>query len=85
MPEEVIFAEPGREGRPPAAMRLMHVRGRAVLCEEARDGWRVVRLLSTDPADFLAPELAPGALLPPPAPHRSERSGSRSEGGCQGW
>jgi len=47
---------------PPSLVEMSLGRVRLVL-EQDRDGtWRVHRVLSTNPADYLRPELQPGAV-----------------------
>ncbi len=64
MPMEMVFgmgqnAEDGLTGAPVWA----ELQGIGVLCHPMPDGGaRLERLLSTDPADFLRPELSPGAV-----------------------
>lgn len=56
VPPEMIFA--GEDGRRPALWRHM---GRSLyVAEEGPGAGTIVTLLSTDPADFLDPALAPG-------------------------
>lgn len=58
MPTELIFpVETAGE------TNLINRDGRSILARRDADGWRVERLLSTDPADFLDPRWQPGAVL----------------------
>lgn len=84
MPEELVFANPAAPDAGTPRRTLAKVRGRTVLCEEAPEGWRIAALLSTDPMDFLAPDLAPGAPVPSPPDHRTPPPGPRSQPRVQG-
>lgn len=59
IPEELLLDE--EDG--PVSLMEMSVGGARVLFETAADGTRRVhRVLSTDPADYLRPELQPGTV-----------------------
>ncbi|MBQ1502072.1 MAG: YlzJ-like family protein [Firmicutes bacterium] len=60
IPENVIFAA----GADTAALRQIGYLGRKVLVRQVSAGrGEIVALLSTDPADFLSPRLAPGSFI----------------------
>ena len=57
-PAEAIFPQAD-----PPASRMMMVRGHLCECVREGEGYAVKRLISTNPADYLEPELAPGAIV----------------------
>ena len=61
LPEEMVF--PPDE---PAETEFHTIRGRLCECMRAENGYTVRRILSTDPADYLDPAFAPGAVVYPP-------------------
>lgn len=69
MPIEMVLAdgnnaEKGQAGAAVMAELQGELQGAGVLCHPMPDGGaRLERLLSTDPADFLRPELSPGEIL----------------------
>lgn len=59
---ELVFE--GMDTDPPRAFEQVVCRGTSVLAEKAAHGrYKVIRVLSTDPAVFLDPELQPDQLV----------------------
>ena len=61
LPEETLL--PPDE---PVQTELHTIRGRLCECVRVGNGYTVRRVLSTDPADYLDPALAPGTAVYPP-------------------
>lgn len=59
MPLELVFADNG-PSEPPVEVE---VDGRRLLVQRNGQAWSIVRLLSSDPADFLDPRWQPGTVL----------------------
>lgn len=60
LPEELVLEQAG----PPPVYEETDIAGTRMLVERVPDGrCRIVRLYSTDPRDFLRPELQPGTLV----------------------
>ncbi|MDU2066152.1 MAG: YlzJ-like family protein [Sporomusaceae bacterium] len=60
MPPEAVFPE----ANPEHGYKQMRYLGCNIFAEELSvSKYRLVRLLSTDPADYLRPELQPGRIL----------------------
>ena len=63
IPEEIIFPQNRTEDM--LSWRCMDHQGRRVLVAPGKDGTGVImRLLSTDPQDYLDNSLAPGTKIP---------------------
>ena len=64
IPSEQIFAaSPDGQGNPPTEAIILW-NGRQVVCQRDPQGeWRLTRLLSTDPNDFLDPRWQPGTIV----------------------
>lgn len=59
MPLELVFAEEGPT-EPPMEIEIA---GQRLLVQRSGQAWQVVRLLSSDPADYLDPRWQPGTVL----------------------
>lgn len=64
MPLELVFEQPAGNDVPVE----VESQGRRLLVQRSGQSWSVVRLLSTDPADFLDPRWQPGTTLQTPLP-----------------
>ena len=42
---------------------MLNVKGVPVLAEQLDEGYRITRILSSNPFDYLNPELAPGNVI----------------------
>ncbi|MDI3317284.1 MAG: YlzJ-like family protein [Bacillota bacterium] len=74
-PPEMIWGEGWSRVAKPPSYEEAQVGGRRLLVERGADGRRrVVRLLSTDPADFLDARFQPGTVLPEPLPEGGGRA-----------
>ncbi|MGE5561369.1 MAG: YlzJ-like family protein [Chloroflexota bacterium] len=62
MPLELVFAQPA-DAEPPVEVEAD---GRRLLVQHTGQAWTVVRLLSSDPADYLDPRFQPGTPLATP-------------------
>ncbi|MBX5465835.1 MAG: hypothetical protein IRZ26_09815 [Clostridia bacterium] len=71
-PPEMVWGEGWSQAAGLPSYEEVQVDGRRLLVERGRDGRRrVVRLLSTEPADFLDARFQPGAPLPEGGPRRA--------------
>ncbi|GER65682.1 hypothetical protein BpJC7_02910 [Weizmannia acidilactici] len=59
MPHELMFPEEAGFSH----FETLNVQGVPVLAEQLDEGYRIVRILSTNPYDFLRPGLAPGNVV----------------------
>lgn len=60
MPQELIFPEDANVWN---KIEMLNVKGVPVLAEQLDEGYRITRILSSNPFDYLNPELAPGNVI----------------------
>ncbi len=60
MPQELIFPHEPEEN---ASQMVLDYNGVQVLAERVEDGFSIVRILSSNPEDFMKPGLAPGTKI----------------------
>jgi predicted nucleic acid-binding Zn finger protein len=60
MPEELIFPT---DEKLYANQHVIEMNGISMMVEKNEDQYRIIRLLSTDPQDFLTEEYCPGKMI----------------------
>ncbi|WP_018660165.1 YlzJ-like family protein [Heyndrickxia acidiproducens] len=60
MPQELIFPE---DPAVYSKFEAVQYQGVPILAEQMEEGYRIVRILSSNPYDFLHPDLAPGNVI----------------------
>ena len=64
MPVEQIFSTTSSGQNEQLVEAVLEIDGRRALCQRDAEGkWRLERLLSTDPNDFLDPRWQPGSIV----------------------
>ncbi|MBM7659302.1 hypothetical protein JOC85_000069 [Bacillus mesophilus] len=61
MPEELIFPTDHTQYN---NHQVIEMNGVSMMVEKSEDQYRIVRLLSTDPLDFLTEDYCPGKMIP---------------------